>query len=204
MKNHIKTDEERRIRQYEAISSEQKAMVFQTITAAFGTNTGLEDAKMVADQTIQASARAKKASTKIRHLAQGYRELGQLRDEATVLFLGLVQAGESPDPDVYWQYHAEITVLMSRLELLADEARTPAEEPGEALKHDSATTRRDASSSESPFPISGYFDIEEASRYTGLSKSTLYHDDSAPCYKVGEKLVFPRDELDTWLRSRRR
>ena len=52
--------------------------------------------------------------------------------------------------------------------------------------------------------ISGYFDIEEAARYTRLSTSTLYHDKTVPCYKAGEKLVFVKDELDTWLRSRRR
>ncbi|HOY89194.1 MAG TPA: helix-turn-helix domain-containing protein [Bacillota bacterium] len=204
MKDHIETDEERRVRQYEAMSTEQKAMVFQKITSAFGADTTREDPKKLADRAIRAAASAKKPSTKLGHLAQGFRKLSQLRDEATVLFLGLMQAGETPDPDAYWQYHAEITVLMNRLELLADEARNQVEEVSDIPKADSDSSSKTSAAPEIPFPISGYFDIEEAARYTRLSTSTLYHDKTVPCYKAGEKLVFVKDELDTWLRSRRR
>lgn len=49
---------------------------------------------------------------------------------------------------------------------------------------------------------------DEASRFLGMSKSTLYkytHLGTIPFIKVSHKCIrFSRDELDQWIRERRR
>ena len=203
MKDHIETEEERRIRQYEALSPEQKAMIFQKISASFETDTPVADVKKLAEKTLSAAERAKKPSTKIERLTEGCKKLSQARDEATILFRQLMLAGESPEPELFWFYFDEVTVQMNHLLLSKQEVESRAARDKEKLV-DSAPLSGDAQGATPQLPVSEYMDIDEAVRYSKLSYSTLYHDKSIPCYKVGEKLLFPKDEFDAWLRSRPR
>lgn len=53
--------------------------------------------------------------------------------------------------------------------------------------------------------MSPYMDIDECSAYTKLSVSTLYkksHNAEIPARKHGSRLLFHRDEIDAWSRSR--
>jgi len=203
MKDHIETEEERRIRQYEALNPEQKAMTFQKISDSFEKDAQVVDAKKLAEKAIRAAERAKRPSTKIEHLLESYHILCQARDEATMLFRQLTQSGESPEPDLFWLYFDEITVQMNRLLLSKQEVES-------RIAHDeekSAETTPfsgDAQRAAPQLPAVNYMTLDEAVIYSRLSESKLYHDESAPCYKIGEKLLFPKDELDAWLRLRPR
>ena len=48
------------------------------------------------------------------------------------------------------------------------------------------------------------FNVKEASRYTGISVSTLnkwrMHSNNGPKYsKLGSRVIYPKDQLDTWM-----
>ncbi|HOY89369.1 MAG TPA: helix-turn-helix domain-containing protein [Bacillota bacterium] len=200
MKDHIETDEERRIRQYEAMGAEQKAMVFQKITAAFGSDAALKDPRKLVDKAERTAEKATKSSTKVGHWVIALEGLTVLKDEANVLFRKLDQSGESPDPEVYQLYIDEIAALERRVVLTIKKL----EQRAEIESEQKAVSEHEPSPSQpAAQPVfSEILDIDEAAAFTKLSASTLYHKKSIPRHKVDGKLLFSRKELEDYILSR--
>jgi len=61
----------------------------------------------------------------------------------------------------------------------------------------------------SPEPVqteSEYLTVDELSKLTGLKKATIYAkrtNRELPAYKFGRELRFKRDEIETWIRSKK-
>jgi len=200
MKDHIETDEERRIRQYEAMSPEQKAMVFQKITAAFGSDAALKDPRKLVDKAERTAEKATKSSTKVGHWVIALEGLTVLKDEANVLFRKLDQSGESPAPEVYQLYIDEIAALERRVVLTIKklEQRAEIESEQKAVGEHEPSLSQPAAR----HVFSEILDIDEAAAFTKLSPSTLYHKKSIPRHKVDGKLLFSRKELEDYILSR--
>ncbi len=53
--------------------------------------------------------------------------------------------------------------------------------------------------------VDQYLDLDELSKYAGLSRRTLRRhlsaeiDDALPCYRVGGKILVKRSEFDDWI-----
>jgi len=198
MKDHIETDEERHVRQNDALSAEQKAMVFQKIAAAFGNDTALKDPRKLVEKAERAAEKATKSATKIDHLMLAHEGLSVLKDEASVLFRKLDQSGESPEPEVYQLHIDEIAALERRLVLAIKKLEQHAAEEREkaAAEHQPSPSQKVAQPA-----FADILDIDEAAAFTKLSPSTLYHKKSIPRHKVDGKLLFSRKELEDYILS---
>ncbi len=53
-------------------------------------------------------------------------------------------------------------------------------------------------------PDAGYMNLQTASEYLGISKSSMYqliHKRSIPHYKPGKRILFSRTELNEWIKQ---
>ena len=137
------------------------------------------------------------------------RELEIELEEGKANYRQLMQDGELPFPQDAHEYHDSLSQTIERLKLERDKVRagaaspTPEPEVEPYLSSPIAVPNSlDNSPSGDALADKKYLDTNEAVRYTGIPKSSIYKMTSLheiPFSKPKGRLIFKRTAIDEWL-----